>query len=396
MALILQCARVYTRDAFTNKDIAIEDGKIVAMGKNIPVSTTDLLFSCENMILIPGFADVHVHLREPGFSEKETIRTGSKAAARGGYGVVCSMPNINPAPDTREHLSEQLRLIGRDAAIRVAPVGCLTMGRQGKMPAALEELAPDVCAFSDDGAGVMDDGVMRECMERIRAFDGLVAAHCEDTRYDGNASEWKMIERDLALAAETGCRYHVCHLSTREGLSLIRDAKKAGLRVSCETAPHYLVLDEGDREGDTDGRYHMNPPLRSRADREAMLAGVADGSIDCIATDHAPHTAADKQKGAMGIIGMETAFPVVYTKLVREGVLTLERVVDAMSVRGRELFRVGGGRIMPGEPAEVTCIDLGTPYTIHAEGFASKGRNTPFDGLRVYGRIVRNFAVKEG
>ena len=384
MGLTAKGARVFERGAFVKRDIVIEDGKIVAAADHLPVSTTDVLFSCENTIWLPGFADVHVHLREPGFSEKETIRTGTLAAKRAGYDAVCAMPNLAPPPDTPEHLAAELACIRRDAAVRVFPVGCLTMGRKGREPAALEALSGEVCAFSDDGSGVMDDGVMRECMERIRAFDGLVAAHCEDTRFESRAAEWKMIERDIKLVAETGCRYHVCHLSTRESLALVREAKKDGLPVSCETAPHYLVLDRSMREGDPDGRYHMNPPLREKDDCEALIEGLCDGSIDCIATDHAPHTAADKQKGAMGIVGMETAFPVLYTKLVREGRVPLERIADAMCVRPREIFRLPA-------PESLIGIELGTPYTLRASDFATMGRNTPFDGWTVWGRVLHDF-----
>ncbi len=389
MTRILQGVRTYRDGAWEQLNVAIRDGMIVGASSDFEVSASDVLFSCrENTVLIPGFADVHVHLREPGFSEKETIAAGTASARRAGVSVVCPMPNLKPAPDTLEHLEQELRLVRRDAECRVVPVGCLTMERAGHEPAALEELAPHVCAFSDDGSGVRDTGVMRECMQRIAAFDGLVAAHCEDPCREGNASEWRMIERDIALVQETGCRYHVCHLSTKESLELVREAKRSHLPVSCETAPHYLTLTESDRAGDTDGRFHMNPPLRSHEDREALIEGLSDGSIDCIATDHAPHTREDKLRGAMGIVGMETAFPVVYTRLVKTGLVSLERVIDAMSVRPRSLFRLGGGRIAAGEPAELALIDLQDCYTIHACDFATKGRSTPFEGWRVYGRVL--------
>lgn len=396
MTWILRGARVFHEGAWEKTDVAVSDGMIVGTSKDFEVRATDVLFSCpENTVLIPGFADVHVHLREPGFSGKETIATGTASAVRAGVSVVCAMPNLDPAPDTPEHLERELALIRRDARCRVAPLGCLTMGRAGREPAALEALAPHVCAFSDDGSGVADDGVMRACMQRIAAFDGLVAAHCEDLRYEGNASEWRMIERDLGLVQETGCRYHVCHLSTREGLELIRGAKRSGLPVSCETAPHYLTLTAESRAEDADGRFHMNPPLRSAADRAALIEGLADGSVDCIATDHAPHTRADKARGAMGIVGMETAFPVVYTRLVRTGLVSLERVIDAMSVRPRALFRLGGGRVEAGCPAELALLELDETYTLRAEDFATRSRSTPFESWRVQGRVLRLFGAKE-
>jgi len=330
-----------------------------------------------------------VHLREPGLSYKETVAAGTAAAARGGFSVVCAMPNVNPAPDSFENLARMQEILRRDACVRVIPVGCITKAREGRALADLEALAQHVCAFSDDGSGVADNGLMREAMRRIAAFDGLVAAHCEDTRYEGNASEWRQIERDLSLVEETKCRYHVCHLSTREGLALVREAKRAGLPVTCETAPHYLTLTAADRDADTDGRFHMNPPLRPAADCDAMVEGLADGAIDCLATDHAPHTLADKRAGAMGVIGLETAFPVVYTALVRRGLLTLPRLINAMSVAPRRIFHLGGGEIAVGEAADLTLLDLGDEYVIDPSTFASLGRNTPFAGWKVWGRTMR-------
>ena len=353
-------------------------------------------------VRLPGFCDVHVHLREPGFSYKETIRSGSLAAARGGYTAVCAMPNLNPVPDSAEHLEQELSIIRRDAAVTVLPYGALTVGERGREIADLEGMAPFVAAFSDDGKGVQDAGLMREAMERCRALGKLVAAHCEDESllrggyiHDGSyaaahghrgicsESEWRPVARDLELAAQTGCAYHVCHVSTKESLRLIRQAKKDGLDVSCETAPHYLLLDENDLQ--EDGRFKMNPPLRSREDREALLEGICDGTVDCVATDHAPHSAEEKAKGlagsAFGVVGLETAFPLLYTGLVKTGLLSLEALVDLLCLKPRKRF---------GIPLEEDCSlwDLEAEYIIKPEDFLSLGRATPFAGRRVFGRCV--------
>ena len=350
--------------------------------------------------LLPGFCDVHVHLREPGFSYKETIRTGSLAGARGGYTALCAMPNLSPVPDSPEHLALQQAIIDRDACIDVRPYGAITLGQRGETLADLEGMAPGVVAFSDDGKGVQDPGLMREAMVRAKALGKLIAAHCEDNRllrggyiHDGayaaahghkgicSESEWGPIARDLELAAETGCAYHVCHVSTKESVALLRQAKRDGLNVSCETAPHYLLLDENDLQ--EDGRFKMNPPLRSREDREALLEGLADGTIDMIATDHAPHSAEEKAKGlahsAFGVVGLETAFPLLYTGLVREGVLSLEALVDLLCHRPRARFGLPLG-------ADYSLWDLNASYTIDPAEFLSLGRATPFAGRRVFGR----------
>ena len=350
--------------------------------------------------LLPGFCDVHVHLREPGFSYKETIRTGSLAGARGGYTALCAMPNLSPVPDSPEHLALQQAIIDRDACIDVRPYGAITLGQRGETLADLEGMAPGVVAFSDDGKGVQDPGLMREAMVRAKALGKLIAAHCEDNRllhggyiHDGayaaahghrgicSESEWGPIARDLELAAETGCAYHVCHVSTKESVALLRQAKRDGLNVSCETAPHYLLLDENDLQ--EDGRFKMNPPLRSREDREALLEGLADGTIDMIATDHAPHSAEEKAKGlshsAFGVVGLETAFPLIYTGLAREGVLSLEALVDLLCHRPRARFGLPLG-------ADYSLWDLNASYTIDPAEFLSLGRATPFAGRRVFGR----------
>ena len=348
--------------------------------------------------LFPGFCDVHVHFREPGFSYKETIATGTAAARRGGYTAVCTMPNLGPVPARLETLKPQLELIERTAGIPVYPYGAITMGEKGEQLADLAALAPHVCAFSDDGRGVQDAGMMREAMQEARSLGKLIAAHCEVNAllrggyiHDGayaaahghrgicSESEWRQIERDVALAVETGCGYHVCHISCKESVRIIREAKASGVDVSCETGPHYLLLDEGDlRE---EGRFKMNPPLRAREDREALLEGLCDGTIDMIATDHAPHSAEEKSRGleksAFGIVGLETAFPLLYTHLVRQGVISLEKLIDLMAVRPRERF---------GLPfLGVTAWDLDRETVIDPAKFASKGRATPFEGWRVRG-----------
>ena len=372
----------------------------------LPLAGHDSAFPCPEKTeytRLPGFCDVHVHLREPGFSYKETIRTGSLAAARGGYTAVCAMPNLDPVSDSPEHLAVEREIIARDACIDVLPYGAITLGEQGRELADLEGMAPYVAAFSDDGRGLQDPGLMREAMERARALGKLIAAHCEDNSllrggyiHDGayaaahghrgicSESEWRPIARDLELAAQTGCGYHVCHISTKESLNLIRQAKKDGLDVSCETAPHYLLLDENDLQ--EDGRFKMNPPLRSRADREALLEGICDGSIDCIATDHAPHSAEEKSRGlagsAFGIVGIETAFPLLYTGLVKTGMLSLEALVELLCHKPRKRFGI------PLREDDFSLWDLNAEYVIDPEDFLSLGRATPFAGQRIFGRCV--------
>ena len=354
--------------------------------------------------LFPGFCDVHVHFREPGFSYKETIKTGSLAAKRGGCTAVCAMPNLNPVPDSLETLKPQLDIIERDAAIRVLPYGAITVGEKGERLADLAAMAPYVCGFSDDGKGVQDDGMMRDAMQTARGLNRLIAAHCEVNAllhggyiHDGayakvhghrgicSESEWRQIERDIKLADETGCKYHVCHISCRESVQLIRDAKKSHVDISCETGPHYLLLDESDMR--EEGRFKMNPPVRAREDREALIEGICDGTIDCIATDHAPHSAEEKAKGleksAFGIVGIETAFPLLYTYMVKKGVISLEKLIELMAVRPRERF---------GIPFEgVTVWDLNAEYAIDPAAFVSKGKATPFEGWQVCGECVDTY-----
>ncbi|MBE6579998.1 MAG: dihydroorotase [Ruminococcaceae bacterium] len=352
-------------------------------------------------VAFPGFCDVHVHFREPGFSYKETIQSGSMAAAAGGYTAVCTMPNLSPVPDSLAHLGEQLELIAQDAAIRVLPYGSITVGQKGQMLSAMEEMAPFVAAFSDDGVDVRSDSLMRAAMEKAKSLGKMIVAHCE-IKYEGigyihdgeyarahdhrgitSESEYLQVARDIALAKETGCAYHVCHISTKESVALIREAKRQGINVTCETGPHYLVLDDSHlRE---EGRFKMNPPLRAAADREALLAGLADGTIDMIATDHAPHSAEEKARGlagsAFGIVGLETAFPVLYTKLVREGVISLEKLIDLMSGAPRRRFGLPVGN-------DFTVFDLNTVQAVDPDKFLSKGRATPFAGWELYGKCL--------
>ncbi|MBE5789683.1 MAG: dihydroorotase [Clostridiales bacterium] len=355
--------------------------------------------------VFPGFCDVHVHFREPGFSYKETMVSGSRAAARGGYTAVCAMPNLNPVPDTPEHLAEEEALIRSPGVVTdVYPYGALTRGEKGLESADLEALAPRVIAFSDDGRGVQSESMMRSLMERCRKLGKLIAAHCEDESllrggyiHDGeyarrhghrgicSESEWGPIARDLRLAKETGCAYHVCHISCRESVSLIRKAKREGVDVTCETAPHYLLLDDSMLE--EDGRFRMNPPIRSREDREALVEGLLDGTIDLIATDHAPHSKEEKSRGlagsAFGVVGLECAFPVLYTGLVRTGILPLETLVDRMAGAPRRRFGI------PEDPGDLCVWNLDACYEIRPEEFAGLGKATPFAGRTVYGRCLK-------
>lgn len=352
--------------------------------------------------LLPGFCDVHVHFREPGFSYKETIASGSRAAARGGYTDVCTMPNLAPVCDSPEHLAAQAAVIRRDAVIGVHPYAAITRGQRGAELVDMEALAPRVIAFSDDGHGVQTEGRMREAMERAKALGKLIVAHCEDNGllrggyvHDGayaashghrgicSESEWRQIERDLKLARETGCAYHVCHISTKESVALIRRAKREGVDVSCETAPHYLLLDENDLQ--EDGRFKMNPPLREKADREALVEGLLDGTIDMIATDHAPHSAEEKARGleksAFGVVGIETAFPLLYTGLVRTGILPLEALCRLLCSDPRRRFQLPLGN-------DFSIWDLNDTYPIDPSDFLSQGRATPFAGRQVSGRCL--------
>ena len=398
MSLVFGDAFAVQRDTFSGNDFPI------SAGDGVSISGHDL----SDFVVLPGFVDVHVHLREPGFSYKETIRTGTLAAARGGYTAVCTMPNLNPVPDSAAHLRQQLDIIRRDASIRVLPYGAITVGQQGAELSALEELSPYVVAFSDDGRGVQSDGMMRRAMETAKRLGKLIVAHCEDNSllrggyiHDGayarahghrgicSESEWRQIQRDLELVRETGCSYHVCHISAKESVALLRQAKAEGLDVTCETAPHYLLLDDSQLE--EDGRFKMNPPLRDKSDREALLEGLTDGTIDMIATDHAPHSAEEKSRGleksAMGIVGIETAFPLLYTYLVKPGILSLEKLVELLHTNPCRRFGVPTG-VTASAVTDFTVFDLNASYVIDPEEFQSMGRATPFADWTVQGRCL--------
>lgn len=357
----------------------------------------------DSYVIFPGLCDVHVHLREPGYFYKESIASGTLAGAHGGFTALCAMPNLSPVPDGEAGLAEELACIRRDAQIKVLPYGAITVGERGEVLSDMEVMAPFVCAFSDDGRGVQDRGLMREAMLRAKSLGKIIAAHCEDESllhggyiHDGqyaaahghrgisSASEYKQLERDLLLAGETGVEYHVCHVSTKESVALIRQAKRDGVHVSCETAPHYLLLTEEDLC--EDGRFRMNPPLRTRADREALLEGLLDGTVDMIATDHAPHSAKEKAGGLagslFGVSGLETAFPVLYTELVRNGILTAEALIDKMCFSPRKRFGI------PTEGEDYTVFEIATPYQVNPNTFVSKGKSTPFAGQTVYGRCI--------
>lgn len=385
-------AQVYRDGAFHCESVSFD----------VPAEQDALFVPKGRVVIFPGFADVHVHLREPGFFYKETILSGTRAAARGGYTEVCAMPNLKPVPDTPEHLQEEREIIARDAVIGVHPYASITMAQQGKELVDFAALAPMCIAFSDDGKGVQEESMMREAMLRAKEQGRMIVAHCEVNEllkggyiHDGayarshghkgicSESEWRQIERDLRLAEETGCAYHVCHISTKESVSLIRQAKQAGVDVTCETGPHYLLMNDSMLQ--EDGRFKMNPPIRGEEDRMALLEGILDGTIDMIATDHAPHSAEEKSKGlagsAMGIVGLETAFPVLYTGLVKTGIITLEKLVTLMAVAPRRRFGLpeAGG----------CCIwDLDAEYVIDPEEFLSMGKATPFAGERVFGRCM--------
>lgn len=383
-------------------DFACRYEKIRAFAEKFLADGGLLSVISKKYIIVPGLCDVHVHFREPGFSYKETIASGSAAAAHGGYTAVCTMPNLDPVPDSAEHLQVQLDAVERGAAIKVLPYGAITVGEKGEKLADMEVMSDKVCAFSDDGKGVQNDEMMREAMTAAKRLGKIIAAHCEDNSllfggyiHDGeyarmhghrgisSASEYKQIERDLRLAEETGCAYHVCHISTKESVELIRQAKARGVNVTCETAPHYLVLCDEDMQ--EDGRFKMNPPLRSREDKKALIEGIKDGAIDMIATDHAPHSAEEKgrglEKSLMGVVGLETAFPMLYTELVKKNIITLERLVELMSFKPKERFGIDTNN-------DFAVFDISEAYKIDPEDFLSMGRATPFAGREVFGRCL--------
>ncbi len=415
MNALLKGAMLYRKRTLCEGDLMIRQGKLFPLLS--PTEASDLpVLSLSGKVVIPGFADAHVHLREPGFSYKETILTGTRAAARGGYTDLCAMPNLNPPPDSMDHLAEELEIIGRDACVHVKPYACITKGQQGKELVDFKALAPHVAGFSDDGRGVQSEPMMRSAMEQAKAADSLIAAHCEDDSllfggmiHDGayarrsgiqgisSESEWRQVERDLKLAKETGCRYHVCHVSTKESVALIRRAKAEGADVTCETAPHYLLLCDEDLRDD--GRFKMNPPIRSAADRDALIEGILDGTVDMVATDHAPHTAAEKAGGLqgslMGVVGLECAFAVLHTRLVKPGILPLLRLLELMIDKPRERFRLPLPTFTEGQPADLAVLDLDREWVVRPERFFSKGHATPFDGMRVTGDCIMTIAGGE-
>ena len=406
MRYLLQNAQILSSGGvFRAADVLLSDGRIVSIGDRISCPADAVSIDLHKAVLFPGFIDVHVHLREPGFSYKETIRTGTLAAAHGGFAHVAAMPNLDPVPDCAAALAVQRAIIEKDALVHVHPYGAVSVGEKGERLADLDGLAPGVIAFSDDGRGVQSESLMREAMMQCRRFGKILAAHCEDNSllhggyiHDGayarahghrgicSESEWGPIARDLRLAEETGCAYHVCHVSTKESVALIRAAKRRGVDVTCETAPHYLTFTDEDLQ--EDGRFKMNPPLRAREDRDALIEGLLDGTIDMLVTDHAPHSREEKARGleksAMGVVGLETSFAASYTALVQTGILPLEKLVDLM--HGAPMRRFGcGTELAEGQPADLTAFDLTKTYTVDPETFLTMGRATPFAGRALTG-----------
>ena len=408
---LLKNGLLFTKEGFLPADLLTAEGRIVSIARGLDAAGAAVI-DLHHAAVFPGFVDVHVHLREPGFSYKETIRTGTLSAARGGYVHVCAMPNLDPVPDSLEALNVQREIIARDAAVHVHPYGAITRGERGEALADMEAMAPFVAGFSDDGRGVQSGEMMRKAMLEAKRLGKPVAAHCEDNGllrggyiHDGDyarahghrgicsESEWGQIARDLKLAEETGVKYHVCHVSAKESVALIREAKARGVDVTCETGPHYLVFCDGDlRE---DGRFKMNPPIRSREDRAALIEGLRDGTIDMIATDHAPHSAEEKgrglEKSAMGVVGLETAFAAVYTHLVKPGILSMDRLMALLN--GNAARRFGYGTpLAEGQPADLTVFGLDRPFRVDPEQFRSMGRATPFAGMELYGVCLLTMA----
>lgn len=406
MKILLKNAMIFTNGKFIKRDLEITNEIITNISTNIESKDFDAVYDLNNMYLLPGLIDVHTHLREPGFIYKETILTGSMAGAKGGYTSICAMPNLNPTPDSLENLKPELEAIKKDAKIHVYPYGTITVGEKGDKLANLKELADYVIAFSDDGHGVQSEEMMLEAMKQAKELDKIIVAHCEENSllnggyiHDGeyakkhghkgicSESEWVPIKRDIELARKTGCHYHVCHISTKESVQLIRKAKQEGVNITCETGPHYLTLN--DMQLQEDGRFKMNPPIRSEEDRLALIEGIKDGTIDMIITDHAPHSKEEKSKGlagsSMGVVGLEVAFPVLYTNLVKKEIITMEKLLELMNTNPRKIFKIGT-EIKIGEKADLTVYDLNENYNIDSSKFVSMGKATPFDGDNVYGK----------
>lgn len=406
--IVLKGGRVFSGGKSFEADVVVCGDRIAEVTPEAAILPGDKVVDCRGRWVTAGLVDLHVHLREPGFSSKETIATGTAAAAHGGFTTVCAMPNLEPAPDSLENLRRETAIIERDAVVKVLPYATITRRRAGREIVDFAALKPYVAAFSDDGSGVQDDDMMLAAMRAAAANDCIIAAHCEVNSllhggyiHDGayaaahghkgisSESEWRQIERDIRLAEQTGCRYHVCHISTKESVALIRDAKRSGVRITCETGPHYLTMCDADlRE---EGRFKMNPPIRSAADRDALIEGAQDGTIDVIATDHAPHTAEEKSRGlagsAMGVVGLETSFAVIYTKLVMAGIISPERMIELMAEAPRRIFALGGG-LAAGEKADIAVFDLDNEFTVDPATFLSKGRSTPFEGWRLHGQTI--------
>ncbi|MBR5132106.1 MAG: dihydroorotase [Alistipes sp.] len=402
---IIKNGAIYGADI---EDIAIVDGRIAERAKSITPNEGDTVINAEGLVVAPAFVDVHVHLREPGYGYKERIETGTMAAARGGYSTVCPMPNLNPVPDCVENLKAQQEIIDRDAKIEVLPYAAITIGRKGEELVDVASLHDKVCAFSDDGSGVQVDGMMERAMMEAVKYDSLIAAHCEVEEllkggyiHDGeyarehghkgicSESEWAQVKRDIELAEKIGCRYHVCHISTKETVQLVREAKARGVKVTCETGPHYLIFTDMDLQ--EDARWKMNPPIRSAEDRAALIEGIKDGTIDMIATDHAPHSIEEKSRGlkdsAMGIVGLETAFAALNTHLVKKGIISLEHLIKIMSINPRKVFRIEGG-IEVGERADIVLLDTNKEWRVDSNNFYSMGKITMFDGRDMTGDVV--------
>ena len=409
MSFLMQNGDVLYRGKIRKMDVLVDDFGRVTVADQIDLTAEDVdeIIDASSLLIAPGLIDPHVHLREPGFEYKETIASGTLAAAKGGYTTIMAMPNLNPVPDSLEHLKIQQERIHYDAKVQVIPYAAITKGQKGVGELVdFDALAAEVIAFSDDGKGVQSEVMMREAMLAAKRNNCLIVAHCEDESliakgaciHEGrkaealgltgisSASEYRQIERDLRLAEETGCQYHICHISCKESVELVRQAKKRGVSVSCEVTPHHLLLCEDDITAD-DGRFKMNPPLRSKADQEALIAGLLDGTIDMIATDHAPHSEEDKLKGMAGMVGSETAFGVCYTKLCKQEGLPLEVLVHLMSTRPAEILGLAKGQLEPGYDADMVLVDLDTPYIVDKDKLHSKSHNTPFDGAELYGKV---------
>ena len=414
MSTLFKNAYVFTKHGIKKQSVLLSDGIMRTASSVIPHEPEHII-DTEGMFIFPGFADVHVHLREPGFSYKETIRTGTYAAAHGGYTAICAMPNIRPVPSTLPNLQAELDVIERDALIHVYPIGAITMNQSGRGELSMiEEIAPYVPAFSDDGKGIQDEELMREAMKRIKSAGKFITAHCEIESelkpggcinegeysrlhgYTGinNASEYLEVQRDIRLAGETKSHIHICHVSTKESVAMIREAKRNGINVTAETAPHYLIFSDEDLEDN--GKWKMNPPIRSKDDRNELIRGIQDGTIDCIITDHAPHSHEEKSKGlrdsAFGIVGLETCFAAMYSNLVCNNVITLERLLEMMCVNPRKIFGLNGSRYIEDNcTADFVIMNLNQKYIVDTEKFLSMGRSTMFEGREVQGEVIATY-----